>query len=50
MRRRARNNGGTLQITTPDGGGTRLTWTAHPVSELFRLSHQWDGRACPAGS
>jgi signal transduction histidine kinase len=33
MRRRARNNGGTLQITTPDGGGTRLTWTAHPVSE-----------------
>ena len=28
MRRRAENNGGTLQITTPDGGGTRLTWTA----------------------
>jgi signal transduction histidine kinase len=33
MRRRAQNNGGALQITTPDGGGTRLTWTAHQVSE-----------------
>jgi GAF domain-containing protein len=32
MRRRAENNGGTLQITAPPGGGTRLTWTA-------RLSH-----------
>lgn len=29
MRRRAENNGGTLQITAPAGGGTRLTWTAH---------------------
>ena len=28
MRRRAEHNGGTLQLTTPDGGGTRLTWTA----------------------
>jgi signal transduction histidine kinase len=28
MRRRAENNGGDLQITTPPGGGTRLTWTA----------------------
>ena len=28
MRRRAENNGGNLQITTPAGGGTRLTWTA----------------------
>ena len=28
MRRRAENNGGTLQLTTPDGGGTRLSWTA----------------------
>ncbi len=28
MRRRAERNGGTLQLTTPDGGGTRLTWTA----------------------
>jgi signal transduction histidine kinase len=28
MRRRAENNGGTLRITTPPGGGTRLTWTA----------------------
>jgi signal transduction histidine kinase len=28
MRRRAENNGGTLQITAPVGGGTRLTWTA----------------------
>ena len=28
MRRRAESNGGTLQITTPAGGGTRLTWTA----------------------
>ena len=32
MRRRAENNGGTLQITAPAGGGTRLTWTARPVS------------------
>ena len=28
MRRRAENNGGTLQITAPAGGGTRLIWTA----------------------
>ena len=28
MRRRAENNGGTLQLTTPVGGGTRLRWTA----------------------
>ena len=28
MRRRAENHGGNLQITAPDGGGTRLTWTA----------------------
>ena len=30
MRRRAEHNGGTLQITAPAGGGTRLTWTARP--------------------
>ncbi len=30
MRRRAENNGGTLQITAPASGGTRLTWTARP--------------------
>ena len=30
MRRRAEHNGGTLQITAPPGGGTRLTWTARP--------------------
>lgn len=28
MRRRAERNGGTIQLTTPDGGGTRLSWTA----------------------
>jgi signal transduction histidine kinase len=28
MRRRAENNGGNLQITSPAGGGTRLSWTA----------------------
>ena len=28
MRRRAENHGGTLQITAPADGGTRLTWTA----------------------
>jgi signal transduction histidine kinase len=28
MRRRAERNGGTFQLTTPAGGGTRLTWTA----------------------
>jgi signal transduction histidine kinase len=28
MRRRAENHGGTLQITAPPSGGTRLTWTA----------------------
>jgi signal transduction histidine kinase len=30
MRRRAERNGGTLQATTPAGGGTRLAWTARP--------------------
>jgi len=30
MRRRAENNGGTLQTSTPAAGGTRLTWTARP--------------------
>jgi signal transduction histidine kinase len=30
MRRRAENNGGTLQITAPVGGGTQLIWTARP--------------------
>jgi signal transduction histidine kinase len=28
MRRRAERNGGTLQLATPSGGGTELTWTA----------------------
>jgi signal transduction histidine kinase len=28
MRHRAERNGGTLQLATPDGGGTQLTWTA----------------------
>jgi two-component system, NarL family, sensor histidine kinase DevS len=28
MRHRAQRNAGTLQITTPPGGGTQLTWTA----------------------
>lgn len=28
MRRRAENNDGTLEITAPASGGTRLTWTA----------------------
>ncbi len=28
MRRRADRNGGTFQLTTPAGGGTRLSWTA----------------------
>jgi signal transduction histidine kinase len=32
LRRRAENNGGTLQITAPAGGGTRLTWTARPFN------------------
>ena len=30
MRRRAERNGGTLQLTTPASGGTRLSWTARP--------------------
>jgi signal transduction histidine kinase len=30
MRRRAENYGGTLTLSTPAGGGTRLTWTARP--------------------
>ncbi|MCW2929770.1 MAG: putative signal transduction histidine kinase [Actinomycetia bacterium] len=30
MARRAERNGGTFQLTTPAGGGTRLTWTARP--------------------
>jgi len=29
MRRRAERHGGTLTTTTPETGGTRLTWTAH---------------------
>jgi signal transduction histidine kinase len=28
MRRRAESNGGTLRLSVPAGGGTRLTWTA----------------------
>jgi signal transduction histidine kinase len=28
VRRRAENNGGTLTLSVPAGGGTRLTWTA----------------------
>jgi signal transduction histidine kinase len=28
MRHRAERNGGTLQLATPSGGGTQLTWTA----------------------
>jgi signal transduction histidine kinase len=30
MRRRAERNGGTLELTTPAGGGARLSWTARP--------------------
>ena len=30
MRRRAERNGGTLEVTAPGSGGTRLTWTARP--------------------
>ena len=30
MSHRAERNGGTLQITSPSSGGTRLTWTARP--------------------
>jgi signal transduction histidine kinase len=30
MRRRAERNGGALELTTPAGGGTRLSWTARP--------------------
>ena len=32
MRRRAECNGGTFQLTSPSGGGTRLTWTARPAA------------------
>ena len=32
MRRRAERNGGTFQLTTPAGGGTRLTWTARAAA------------------
>jgi signal transduction histidine kinase len=32
MRRRAERNGGTFQLATPVGGGTRLTWTARPAA------------------
>ena len=32
MRRRADRTGGTLRITAPAGGGTRLTWTARPAT------------------
>jgi nitrate/nitrite-specific signal transduction histidine kinase len=30
MRRRAERHGGTLELTTPASGGTRLSWTARP--------------------
>ncbi|HEV2536647.1 MAG TPA: GAF domain-containing protein [Streptosporangiaceae bacterium] len=30
MRHRAEHNGGTLELTTPAAGGTRLVWTARP--------------------
>jgi signal transduction histidine kinase len=32
MRRRAERNRGTLQITSPSGGGTRLTWIARSAA------------------
>ena len=32
MRRRAGRNDGTFQLTTPAGGGTRLTWTARTAA------------------
>jgi signal transduction histidine kinase len=32
MRRRAECNGGTFQLISPSGGGTRLTWTARPAA------------------
>jgi signal transduction histidine kinase len=32
MRHRAERNGGTFQLTTPPGGGTRLTWTARTAT------------------
>ena len=32
MPRRAERNRGTLQITSPSGGGTRLTWTARSAA------------------
>ena len=44
MRRRAENNGGTLQITAPVDGGTRLTWTARPFSGE-QVSGAQDGSA-----
>jgi signal transduction histidine kinase len=38
MRRRAERNRGTLQITSPPGGGTRLTWTARRLTPGKRTS------------
>jgi signal transduction histidine kinase len=35
MRRRAERNGGTLELTTPAGGGTRLSWTARARESLL---------------
>jgi signal transduction histidine kinase len=46
MRRRAEGNGGTLQITTPVGGGTRVTWTARghrTVKAPAMPSRAWPG-------
>jgi len=37
MRRRAENNGGTLQITAPVSGGTQLTWTAQSRQPSARV-------------
>jgi signal transduction histidine kinase len=32
MRRRAERSHGTFELTTPSGGGTRLTWTARAAA------------------
>ena len=59
IRHRAEGNGRTLQLTTPPGGGTRLTWTAHAsrshepsVSRVLRRAgghdiHRYSARRRP---
>ena len=48
MRHRAERNGGTLEFSTPAGGGTELAWTARLDRLPGQKSHP-DASSCPGG-